>query len=91
LEVAIGDSKMLDDAVPVGIVGSLDIFVADTRGTSSAVGLGIEFVRSGIALTLPVVSRLVTTKPVVSGLESYTVGGTCTITEDTVNVRTPTG
>jgi len=89
LVVAIGTPKILDEAVAEGLTGSLDIVVAGLRVVSRAVGLGIECVRSGTASDLPLVSRVVTIKPVVSGLELLAVGGICTITEDFVTVITP--
>lgn len=88
LVVAIGAPKILGEAVLVGLVGSFDIVDTDSAGTSSVVGLRIEFVRRGIVFTLPLVSRLVTTNPVVSGLVPDAEGGICMIAEDALIVVT---
>jgi hypothetical protein len=82
---------MLDDAVPVGLVGSLGIFDRVSEDIISAVGLGIKSVRSGIVLALPPVSKLVTMLPVILGLELVAEGGICITAEDVVTVMTPIG
>lgn len=82
---------MLDDALFVGLVGSLDILSIGSTGSGSAVGLGIGFVKRGTALALPAVSRLVTTNPLALDSESEAGSGTCIIAENIVTVLTLTG
>lgn len=63
-----GAPKIFDEAVASGIVDVLEGVVTVVTGSIKEVGVGMGAVGNGSTLGLPLLSSVVTTVPVVSGI-----------------------